>query len=195
MGNEKHKIRLSFFYSLPVVAKPRTVWYRAKRRSRLFGAALCSLLILSCGYHVVGSKPLPFNSVTIQPVHNETYEPKLEERLHNALSKEFITQGIKVKAANGDVDLIATITTFELRSIASIEEKVQEQTITLKTNIKIIDGERVIEFKSMQSPIRITFQSSGTVTESVVEKENAIDKAFSEIAKEIISKIVIRYAR
>lgn len=152
-------------------------------------------LLSSCGYHMVGSKPLPFDSITIKPIHNKTYEPRLEDKLHNALSKEFLTQGIEVMAANGDVDLETTITTFELSSIAAIDEKVQEQVITMRVDVRVIDEKRIIEFVSMESPIRITFQSTGTVSESVVQKERAMDKACSEIAREIISKIIIRYAK
>ncbi len=143
---------------------------------------------------MVGSKPLPFDSIVIRPVHNTTYEPRLEERLYNALSKEFIAQGIKVVSSNGDAALETTVTAFELSSIAIIDEKVQEQAIIMRVDVKIIDKERTIEFISMESPIRITFESTGTVSESVLQKERATDKACNEIAREIISKIIIRYA-
>jgi hypothetical protein len=132
--------------------------------------------------------------VTIKPVINKTYEPGLEERLHNALSREFIAQGIRVKAINGDIDMTTTITNFELGALAYIDEIVQEQDITLKVDIIIMDKNEVMEFRSMQSPIRVTFRSTGTVNESVVEKEKAIDKSCREIAREIISKIIIKYA-
>jgi uncharacterized lipoprotein YajG len=150
---------------------------------------------VSCGYHMVGSRPLPFQSVTINQVRNMTYEPKLEERLHNALSNEFISQGIRVMAMNGDVDLNATVTTFQLATIAHIDERVQEQSIILKVDVNITDENRSIQFRDMQSPIKITFKTTGTVSESVAEKERATDKAFSEIAREIISKMIIRYAK
>ncbi len=152
-----------------------------------------SMLIFSCGYQMVGSKPLPFDSIAIRPIHNNTYEPRLEERLYNALAKEFIAQGIKV-ASSGDTALEATVTAFELSSIAAIDEKVQEQAIAMRVDVKIIDKEQTIEFMSMESPIRITFKSTGTVSESVLQKERATDKACYEIAREIISKIIIRYA-
>ncbi len=174
MGNEKYKIRKFFFYSLL--------------------AALYSLLLLSCGYQMVGSKPLPFKSITIKSVQNKTYEPKLEDRLHNALSREFIAQGIKVMSKGGDIRMEAVITAFELRSIAAISETVQEQVIKMTVDIRLIDEARVTEFTSMESPIRITFPTTGTVIESVVQKERAIDKASLEIAKEIISRIIIKYA-
>jgi uncharacterized lipoprotein YajG len=153
------------------------------------------LFSVSCGYHMVGSRPLPFESVTINQVKNMTYEPKLEEKLHNALSNEFISQGIRVMAINGDVELNATVTTFQLATIAHIDEKVQEQLIILKVDVDINDEDRAIQFRDMQSPIKITFKTTGTVSESAAEKERATDKAFSEIAREIISKGIIRYAK
>jgi len=151
--------------------------------------------LTSCGYRVIGSQPLPFNSVTIKPVQNLTYEPGLEERLHNALSTEFINQGIEIKAGGGDVELQATVRTFLLGAIAAIDEIVKEQRIIMLVDIKMIDNERVMEFASMESPIKITFQSTGTVSDSAAQKEMATDKACREIAKEIVSKIIIRYAK
>jgi hypothetical protein len=142
----------------------------------------------------VGSKHLHFKSVTIKPVENKTYEPKLEESLHRALSEEFISQGIKVVAYDGDISIETKINIFELGSIAAIDENVQEQSITMRVDVKILDEERVIEFVAMESPIRIIFQSTGTVSDSVIHKERAIDKACSEIAGEIVGKMVLRYA-
>ncbi len=157
--------------------------------------ALASCLVfVACGYRMVGSRPLPFQSVTIHPVQNTTYEPRLEEMLHNALSQELITQGIRVMASGGEMDLMATITAFQLGSIAYIDEKVQEQAITFLVDVVVRDGERTMEFTSMQSPIRITFQTTGTVNEAVARKEKAIEKACREIAREIISKMIVRYA-
>ena len=143
---------------------------------------------------MVGSKPLPFNSVTIKHVKNNTYEPKLEESMHNALSKEFISQGIRVMTDGGEAVLETTISQFELSAIASLDDIVQEQVITMFVDTKIKYEDREIEFPSLQSPIRITFHTTGSVSETVSEKQRAIEKASSEIAREIISKIIIRYA-
>jgi outer membrane lipopolysaccharide assembly protein LptE/RlpB len=153
------------------------------------------LLLISCGYHMTGSKLLPFNSVTIRPVQNKTYEPRLEERLHNALSDEFIDQGIEVKTSGGDVELQAAITSFQLGAIGAVDETVKEQEIIMRVDIKLTDKDRVTEFKRMRSPIKITFESVGNVSQSVANKERATDKASREIAREIIGKIIMRYAK
>jgi len=152
-------------------------------------------LFVSCGYRLIGSGSLPFDSVTIKPVKNNTYEPKLEERMHMALSNEFINQGMQVKATGGDVVLETTITTFALGSLAAVDETVKEQEIIMNVDLRLVSNGKITEFNSMVSPIRITFQSTGTVSESVALKVAASDKACREIAKEIVSKIIIEYAK
>lgn len=153
------------------------------------------LLLISCGYRFVGSEPLTFNSITIKPVKNNTFEPKLEERMHIALSNEFINQGIEVKSAGGDVDLESTINTFALGAIGAVDETIKEQEVVMHVDLKLISNGKVTEFKEMASPIKITFQTTGTVSQSVADKEKAADKACREIAKEIVSKIIIQYAK
>jgi hypothetical protein len=152
-------------------------------------------LISSCGYRMVGSTFLPFQSIYIKQVVNRTYEPHLEDRLHDALSREFIRQGIEVRSSSADSELEAIVTSFELGAIAAVDEMVQEQELLMSADIKLIEGERVIEFRGMRSPIRITFQSTGTVSESVARKEAATDRACKEIAEEIVGRINISYAK
>ena len=65
----------------------------------------------------------------------------------------------------------------------------------MHVDLKLISNGKVTEFKEMASPIKITFQTTGTVSQSVANKEKAADKACREIAKEIVSKIIIQYAK
>lgn len=159
--------------------------------------AVCCLLftVSSCGYHMIGSTSLPFHSVTIKHVQNKTYEPRLEEKMHNALSREFINQGIEVMNAAGEVELEATVTYFQTGAIAAVDERIKEQSIIMHVDMKLTDQGKVTEFKSMKSPIKITFQSTGTVTESAALKDKATDKACSEIAKELVSRVILMYAK
>ena len=153
-----------------------------------------ALFISSCGYRIVGSSFLPFDSITIKHIENKTYEPRLEESMHMALSKEFINQGIDVNAAGANVELEVTGTNFEVGAIGAVDETIKEQELIMEADIRIIDKGKIIEFKSMRSPIKITFQTTGSVTDAVVQKEAAIDKASSEIAKEIVGRIILKYA-
>jgi outer membrane lipopolysaccharide assembly protein LptE/RlpB len=164
-----------------------------------FISSLVLLLMLlslsSCGYHLVGSRYLPFDSVTIKPVVNKTFEPLLEERLHRNLSREFILQGIDTLLEGGDMTVEATIMEFELRAIGAVEKRVKEEMIVMKVDMRITESGRVTNFKGMRSPITVTFQSEGSVSEAVARKEKAIEKVCAEIAKEFVSKIAIRYAK
>jgi len=170
-------------------------WSNVKFSSFILLFGICCLLVSSCGYHIIGSRSLPFHTITIKPVENKTYEPGLEERLHVALSREFINQGIGVTSSGGDVSLEVVITLFQLGAIGAVDETVKEQELIMRTDITLKDQDRVMEFWDTSSPIKITFQSTGTVTESVARKETASDKACSEIAKEIVSRIILNYAK
>lgn len=162
----------------------------------LLSALICLVFTAyGCGYSIIGSKNLPFNSITIKPVLNSTYEPGLEDRFHYALSKEFLAHGVKVMSAGGDVTLDTTISTFVLSTIAAVDERVKEQELILSVDMRLTDNGSVTEFTSVESPIRITFETTGSVSEYVVQKERAIDKAFTEISREIVSRIIIRYVQ
>ncbi|MBI5674673.1 MAG: hypothetical protein HZC48_02435 [Nitrospirae bacterium] len=162
-------------------------------------------LVSSCGYHIVGSKNLPFDSIAIRPVQNMTYEPTLREKLHNALSREFIIQGINLspasrtdtmgKAPESGIAIEARITTFELKTIAAVDEQVKEQEIIMLVDVTIMDKNTVSELKAVKSPIQITYQATGTVSEANAQKERAINKACAEIAKEIADKITMKYVK
>ncbi len=160
-----------------------------------FVLALLVMFMSSCGYRIVGSGVLPFNSITIKPVRNNTYEPGLEEKMHIALAGEFINQGIEVKTAGGDFDMEATITTFALGAIGAVDEAVKEQQIIMHVDLKLTGNGKITEYWQISSPIKITFQSTGTVSESVARKETAADKACREIAQEIVSRIIIDHAQ
>lgn len=170
------------------------------RNKKFLNLAICILqfafFLTSCGYQLIGAKSLPFHSVTIMPVKNKTYEPHLEEKLHDALSREFFARDIRVMTYGGDIELTAIVKTFELSTIAARDERAQEQAITMQVDIRIIDKKgKVIEFTSLESPIKITFQAVGAVSDAVVQKEKAVDKACTEIARELLSRLVMRYAK
>ncbi|MBS1112161.1 MAG: hypothetical protein H6Q95_453 [Nitrospirae bacterium] len=162
-------------------------------------------LFSSCGYHIVGSKYLAFDSIAVRPVQNLTYAPRLKEKLQNALSRELITQGINIVPADrpdtlGTVPdrgivLEARITTFELRAIAAVGEQVKEQEIIMLVDVTIMDKNTVSELKAVKSPLQITYQATGTVSDAEARKEVAIDKACTEIAKEITDRVIMKYVK
>lgn len=154
-----------------------------------------AFFLSSCGYRLVGSRLLPFNSITIKPVKNNTYEPRLEERMHVALSDEFINQGIEIRASGGEADLETTITEFALGAVGAVDETIKEQEIIMYADMELTSDGKVTEFKSIRSPIKITFQTTGTVSQAAARKEVSTEKACREIAREIVSRVIIEYAK
>lgn len=165
---------------------------RIKRRTGLF-FFICLLVLYSCGYRLIGSKHMPFDSVMVRPVKNLTYEPLLEDHFHRALSREFTINGIKMVREGGDIDIETVITNFSLSALGAVDERIKEQTINMSVDLRIVDNGNVTEFKGMGSPIRITFESTGSISDAVANKEKAIVKISEEIAKEVMSRIVQTY--
>lgn len=162
---------------------------------RLLSPLILAVAVVSCGYRMTGSTYLPFDSVKILPVRNMTYEPRLEDIMHESLAREFINQGIEVRIENADAEIETVIRSFQLGAIAAINEKVKEQELFLNVDFMLRSGGETVEFRSMKSPIKITFQTAGSVTRSVSEKEVATVKACREIAKEIVGRIILSYAK
>ncbi len=163
----------------------------------LFTSCIVPLILYGCGYHMVGSSSIPFDTIVVLPVQNKTQEPLLEDVMHRALSSGFISQGIRV-TSTGDRDrrarLETVIRSFSVNTVAASDDKVKEQSVVMEVDFRLIEGERVMEFTSVKSPIAITFQATGSVTEAVIEKQRAIERAAEEIAKELVSRIALRYA-
>ena len=104
-------------------------------------------------------------------------------------------EGGEVKSSGGDIGLEAIIRTFQLGAIGSVNERVKEQTIIMKVDMKLIEGKTVTEFNQMESPIKITFETEGSVSDSVAQKEKSADKACKEIATELVGRIILKYAK
>jgi len=147
---------------------------------------------------MVGSTSFPFSKVVIKEVINKTYEPGLEEAMHNALSREFILHGIGVtskETGEGIPQLETVIKVFAVNTIAVSDNKVVEQALLIQVDFRFIDNKRITEFRSISSPINVTFQTTGDISQAVVEKQKAIERLSTEVAKELVSRLAMRYAK
>lgn len=168
------------------------------------------VLFYSCGYRFVGSSTMPFNSITIDPVVNKTYEPRLEEILHHALSDEFIAQGIQVMAYGGDYRLQSTITNYQVSPVAEFDKSVKEQRITMWVDFTLSNAEVVNKFKNIKSPYQFTSQTTNVardtnpktlnddererreVQDTAIRKEIDTIRVSREIARELIVRIIAK---
>lgn len=156
-------------------------------------------LIVSCGYHFVGSEPMPFESITIAPVINRTYEPRLEETLHRALSEAFIEQGVQVVGRGGDYHLSSlirefkTITESEVQSDALDRGVPVEQSVTMNVNFILTGIEKKVRYGGIDNPYKFNYDATGSVQSAVTLKEADIRRVCREIALELITRIMLEH--
>ena len=156
-------------------------------------------LIASCGYKFVGSEPLPFESITIEPVINRTYEPRLEEILHRALSEAFIEQGIQVVDQGGDYHLSSfikefrTITESEFRSDTLDRSVPVEQNVNMYVNFIITGNDKKMKYSRIDNPYKFNYDASGSVQSAVNLKDANIRRVCREISLDLITRLMLEY--
>jgi hypothetical protein len=147
---------------------------------------------------MVGSTPIPFESITIEQVANKTYEPRLEEVLHRALSEAFIEQGIQVMTKGGAYTLKSTITEFKTLSEAEYQinkinrGSVVEQRVYMDVDFSLIGEKNPMELKKTRNPYKFTFGATGPIQTTVNRKAYDTQRVAREIALELITQIMMR---
>jgi hypothetical protein len=156
----------------------------------LFTAYCLLFTVYSCGYTIQGKKSLPFDSIQIANIENRTLEPKLQDKLHNALTEEFLKHGVAVRSGAG-YKLSGTIHLFELHVLSEKAEMAVEYEVIIKGDFRIIDPSgKIKDFKDIGSPFIVSFQSSGLLENVLTSKELASEKAIKDMAMEIVSILI-----
>jgi hypothetical protein len=147
----------------------------------------CLLLIFfGCGYSIHGKTSLPFDSIQIPKIENTTLEPKLQDMLYNALTEEFLKQGVSVHP-DAVYKLSGTIKHFELRILSEKTDVAAEYEVSIRGDFKLVDPSgNIKEFKNIGSPFIISFQSSEKLEDVLALKELASERAIRDMAMEIV---------
>jgi outer membrane lipopolysaccharide assembly protein LptE/RlpB len=153
----------------------------------------CLLLVLSgCGYSLHTTASLPFQSIQIVRIENKTVEPKLQDRLYNALTEEFLKEGIAVSTQAG-YKLRCTIDHFELKLLAERSNVATDYEVIIKANFELTDPSgKKKEFKDIGAPFIVSFAGAGPLDELLASKEVASDRAIKDMATEIVGLLIYR---
>ncbi len=156
-------------------------------------AAYCLLLTAyGCGYTIHGKALLPFDSIQIGKIENTTLEPKLQDRLHKALTEEFLKQGIEVNP-NAGYKLSGTIYQYELVILSEKADIAAEYEVIINGDFRLIDPSgNIKEFKKIGSPFIVSFQSSNMLEDVLASKELASEKAIKDMAMEIVAVLIYK---
>ena len=157
---------------------------------------LCTLLLalslIGCGYTTHGKSSLPFDSVQIGTIENTTVEPKLQDKLYQSLTEEFLKQGIRV-SPDAKYKLHGTINLFDLRILSEKNGVATEYEVIISGEFQLIlpSGD-VQDLKGIGSPFIVSFQSQELLEDVIANKERASEKAIRDMALEIVGNLIYR---
>lgn len=137
-------------------------------------------LLAGCGYTIQRS----IESVHIGKLTNKTFEPKVTDRLTEALTRSFTKHGIKVAGASpyelqGTVDEVQ-IKPDAVRDNVAISYKV---TLACTFTLKGPDGKsRVLQHGN---DFIVSYLSTGSIQDVIAAKDAAMDKALEDLADKL----------
>ena len=148
--------------------------------------------VCGCGYTMHGKSSLPFDSIQIGTIENTTVEPKLQDKLYQSLTEEFLKQGIRV-SPDADYTLNGTINLFDLRILSEKKGIATEYEIIIGGDFQLImpSGD-IQELRRIRSPFIVSFKSQELLEDVIANKERASEKALRDMAFEIVGNIIYR---
>jgi outer membrane lipopolysaccharide assembly protein LptE/RlpB len=155
-------------------------------------AVLLLLLTTGCGYQVHRQSSLPFTEIYIAPIVNKTLEPKLQDKLHRALTEEFVKQGFSIRNA-APYRLTGTVSRFDLYALSSKSGVIVDYRVVIHGvfNLTGPDG-KVVATKEFSGPFIVTVSGSENLAELLAAKENAEDTACRDIALQVAGALIYR---
>jgi len=155
-------------------------------------AVIVLLLAAGCGYSIQRHADLPYKEIAIGVIENRTLQPKLEDKLHNALVEEFLRQGITVNR-NSPSKLTAVINNFEMSSLSEKEEVTIQYRVLVNADFRLVDKDgKELEIKNINSPFIVSFAGSEDLGKLLAARETAEDKALKDVASEVAGALIYK---
>lgn len=155
----------------------------------LWVSLVTGFLLSSCGYSVHRQGELPFSEIRIGRIENNTLEPKLQDKLHKALTEEFMKNGIMVSPAS-ETKISAVVHTFDMIVLSEKQEITIEYRIFIKADFTLEDKAGKKEFRNIDSPFLVSFASSEALSTLLAKKDLAEEKAMKDVAMRIVGALI-----
>ena len=153
---------------------------------------LTGLLLSGCGYSVYTHSDLPFKEIKIGTIENKTLEPKLQDKLHSALTEEFMKNGIMVNPY-ADTKISAVLREFDMTVLSEKNGIAIEYRVVINADFIVEDKDgRKKEFKKIDSPFIISVASSEDLATLLAEKDLVEERAMSDVAMRIIGALIYK---
>jgi outer membrane lipopolysaccharide assembly protein LptE/RlpB len=169
----------------------KRTWYTEGRL--LLSLLLISVLMLpACGYSLHRQSDLPFTEIEIGRIENRTFEPKLQDKLHAALSEEFMKNGVMVNPGAG-IRISAVIHAFEMTILSEKQDLVTEYRVNINTDFTVEDvNKKRTEYKNISSPFIVSLTTPDDLGRLLGMKELAEKKALKDAAMRIVGGLIYR---
>lgn len=148
-------------------------------------------LMCGCGYRIQGRQSLPLQEVMIAPVVNQTHEPKLQDRLHRALTEEFLKQGVGVSRFASRT-LACTVRRFAMDGLAEAGGVITEYRVSIDAECRLSDGTGATSAINVTTPFIVSFRSQDAFGTVLSNREAAEDRAVADLAVEIVGGLIFR---
>ena len=150
-----------------------------------------ALLEGGCGYSLHGTLPSHLRTVAVPLFRNLTSVPAVENFLTNAVLNAFVTNGrLRVAGVDqADAILEGDVTAYSLQSIAfDAAANVRQYRLTVTLNLRFRDVRRnELLFQRTGYSDRADFAVPGTVADTIVATETALQQAARDIARSVVS--------
>lgn len=159
--------------------------------------ALSVILLLGCGYHLVGggsALPVHIKKVGIPMSTNRTPEPALEDNFTKALAEEFQRDGRLKVVSNEEADAIlySDIVSFQTVPISIQKDIVSAYRIIMKVDFKLEDKKEkkiIWEEREMESGIKSDYRVTTDIEATRIAKDVAIKKNCKDLSQDVISRV------
>ena len=115
-------------------------------------ALLASAAIFSgCGYHLGTEVEVPFSSITIEPVKNESFAPQMQAEIHRQLADAFASEpSMHVVPSGGQAHIKVTLVEYR-RDVAAVNPSdtasAASYRVTLSAKATLLDSTGKVLFR------------------------------------------------
>jgi len=155
-------------------------------------SVLASAFLLSgCGYSVHRQSDLPFSEIQIGIIENNTLEPKLQDKLHRALTEEFMQNGIMVRPG-ADTKLSAVIREFDMNILSEKNEITVQYRVIIHADFSIVYKNGKKDITNMNTPFIVTLTASNALNKVLATKELGEEQAMRDIAMRLVGTLIYK---
>ena len=157
----------------------------------LWVCLLTGLMLSGCGYSVYTHSDLPFKEINIGTIENKTLEPKLQDKLHAALTEEFMKNGIMLNPY-ADTKISAVLHKFDMTVLSEKKGITIEYRIVINADFTVEDKNGKKALKKIDSPFIVALAGSEALNTLLATKELVEERAVRDLAMRIIGALIYK---